>query len=353
MQSKIKFIQNGNTTSVIEFNENQVKDDLNTGVYMLCFSQEQGYYLTYVKDKFELPSKLYGSTNQRANRILKAFNNSTKGTGVLCTGDKGSGKTLLMSKVCNDSNLPIILINSCHYGSQFELFINRLGKCILLFDEFGKVYKRTEDTDPQESILSLLDGATSNKRLVLLTENDSDLINSFILGRGGRVRYHFEYNKLEEEVITHFCMEQGCSDDFVAEVLQFCRTSTSFSFDTLVTLVKEHKEFGEQLEEFLPFINVDCRDKTKLEYIVTSVVCNEDNKDMTEVFMSKLALYDYSDYDFYLRGKDSKVRIEQETGFDIIKHFVSKQGNDVILNNGDFTIAVIEHKVQRHSDRAF
>lgn len=341
MQSKIKFIQNGNTVNVIEFNEEQVKDVLGNKVYMLCFSNDSGFYLTYVKDKFELPEKLYGSTNQRSERILKSFHNSQKGTGVLCTGDKGSGKSLLMSKVCNDSGLPIILINSCYIGSQFELFINRLGQCVLFFDEFGKTYKRTDDQEPQEAILSLLDGSTSNKRLVLMTENDSFSINDFILGRGGRVRYHFEYAKLEEDVIIQYCNERECDNKFITDVIEFCRTSNVFSFDTLVTLVNEHKEFNEKLEDFLPFINVDGRNKTKVVYMVAQVFTNDSEKDITKLLESKMRDDEYSD-SLYLTPKENTKEFKHCRGFDLYDDFVSKSGNQLVLSNSDLTVVLIE-----------
>lgn len=354
MQSKIKFINSGNTVSVIEFNEDQVKDTLGSNVYMLCFSQNEGFYLTYVKDKFELPNKLYGSTNQRAARVLKAFENSPKGTGVLCTGDKGSGKSLLMSKICNDSGLPVILINSCYTGSQFELFINRLGKCVLFFDEFGKVYKRQDDEVPQESILSLLDGSTSNKRLVLLTENDPFLINEFILGRGGRVRYHFEYNKLEEDVIVQYCKETECDENFSEDVIHFCRTSKSFSFDTLATLVKEHKEFGERLDDFLPFINVDFRDKTKVEYVLVDAINNSTQESILNKLETKLVVDDYDPEELYIKFKDYDDRGNLPTCFYITKHFVSKEGDIFVMDNGGLTVTFVEVKISRQkNNKAF
>ena len=354
MLSKVKFIQNGNTVNVIEFNEEQVKDVLGNKVYMLCYSNETGFYLTYVKDKFDLPEKLYGSTNQRAERILKSFNNGTKGTGVLCTGDKGSGKTLLMSKVCNDSGLPVILINSCYTGSQFELFINRLGKCVLLFDEFGKTYKRTDDGEPQEEILSLLDGSTSNKRLVLMTENDTFLINDFILGRGGRVRYHFEYTKLEEDVISQYCNERECSNEFTSSVIDFCRTSSTFSFDTLVTLVNEHKEFGEKLEEFLPFINVDGRNKSKTVYLVAQVIDNVNDKDITSLFGSKMIPCNYDSDDLYLEWTVSSED-KYNRSFNIYSDFVSKADNQLVLSNDAITVVMLETQLKnkKFDHRAF
>lgn len=354
MKSKIKFMQNGNTVNVIEFNEDQTKDTLSNKVYMLCYSKDSGFYLTYVKDKFELPSKLYGSATQRTERILKSYHNSDKGTGVLCTGDKGSGKTLLMSKVCNDSGLPVILINTCYTGNQFELFINRLGQCVLLFDEFGKTYKKTDDENPQEEILSLLDGSTSNKRLVLMTENDTFLINDFILGRGGRVRYHFEYSKLEEEIIIQYCKERECAEDFVQDLLTFCRTSVAFSFDTLATLVREHKDFGEKLADFLPFINVDGRNKSKVEYIVAQVFTNDGELDITNTFESKTLVSEYNDHDLYLRPK-GKQQQEYQRGFCMYDNFVSKQGNQMVLSNNEITVVLIETEVskKKFDHRAF
>lgn len=342
MQSKIKFIHNGAQVNVIEFDEQQVRDTIEAKVYMLAFSQDSGYYLTYVKEKFELPEKLYGTTQQRVDRILKSFANSSKGLGVLATGDKGSGKTLLTSKICNDSGLPVVIINQAYTGPQFELFINRLGQCVLLFDEFGKTYKTNEDGDaPQEGILSLLDGSTSNKRLILMTENDTFLINDYILGRSGRVRYHFEYSKLEEDVITCYCKEQECSQEFVEEVLEFCRTSTAFSFDTLSTLVREHKEYGESLQEFLPFINVDNRNRQRLDYFVQEVFSEVDGKLLSEEYHAKMGYDEYSGQ-YYLRSnKDGR----SNTYFDFKDHFISKDGDTLVLTHGIAGITVVLKEV--------
>jgi len=350
MKSKVKFIQNGNTVSVIEFNEDQVKDTLGSKVYMLCYSQNEGFYLTYVKDKFELPSKLYGSTEKRSNRILRSLASSTKGVGVLCTGDKGSGKSLLMSKVCNDSGMPVILINSPFTGSQFDLFINRLGNCVLFFDEFGKTYKENEDENPQEAILSLLDGSTSNKRLVLMTENNVRLINDFIIGRGGRVRYHFEYNKLEEEVIAQYCAERECSQKFIDDVIDFSRKSVSFSFDTLVTLVNEHKEYSEDLDEFLSFINVDDRDKTRIIYNVLKVIDTKTNEDVTSKFHTQAELRDWND-GLLLKGQEQGESWE----LNLYEDFVSREANEFILGDDKYTALFIEVKVsnKKFDHRAF
>lgn len=347
MKSKIKFIQNGNVVNVIEFNEEQVKDVLGSKVYILSYNQDAGFFLTYVKDKFELPEKLYGSTFVRAERVLKSYNSSTKGIGVLCTGDKGSGKTLLTSKICNDSGLPVVIVNAPYTGGAFELFVNRLGECVLVFDEFGKTYRRTDDDAPQEGILSMLDGTTSNKRLILMTENEENLINDYIIGRSGRIRYHFAYSKLEEDVISQYCAESECGKEFIQEVLDFCRTSHSFSFDTLVTLVKEHKEYAEPLSEFLPFINVDGRNKSKTVYIVDRIVRSSDGKEVASFYENK-AKEDYYSEDLIFNPREKSTDAVRFS-LDVIDNFVSKQEGSLVLANDDFTVLLLVTTVSNNS----
>lgn len=333
---QVLFSYNHNTVNAIEIDQSQVRPTLDRAVYSLSFSKDSGYYLTYLKDEFKLPEQLFGSTNAKAKRVIQAFKNSDKSLGVLATGEKGSGKSLLMNKIANDSGLPIILINSPYYGESFDLFLSRLGECVLVFDEFGKNYSKqsseeNEGKGSQENLLSLFDGMTSRKRLVLLTENSEYLISEFILGRSGRVRYHFKYDKLEESIIREYCESVGVTGKLVTDLLKFVKHSATFSFDSLQTLVKEHLEFGDSLKEMLEYINLDGRDKTITTYKCLSFT-NSSNGKSYEVNILRpdhpMGLQVYAD--------NSSIR----EFFDIKDDFVKQEGNIIELNNERYKIVL-------------
>jgi len=89
---------------------------------------------------------------------MRTFTDRSNSTGVLLTGEKGSGKTLLakhLSIMGYDMGIPTIVINSAWTGDSFNKLIQDIEQpLIVMFDEFEKVYNREE----QEKMLTLLDG---------------------------------------------------------------------------------------------------------------------------------------------------------------------------------------------------
>ena len=88
---------------------NMIDGPLPRGVYNLSFHPKIGYYLKRTQD-FSLPPKVYGDLSI-ADRYLKTYNHRTRNTGVLLTGQKGSGKTILAKYLAIKSGLPVICIN--------------------------------------------------------------------------------------------------------------------------------------------------------------------------------------------------------------------------------------------------
>ena len=209
-----KFMINGSTINVFNMNEETALDYLPAKIYTLKYDDFSGFFLEITKDILELPEKIYGKTMERVNKCLQTYQERTASTGILLTGDKGTGKSLLMSLLANEAidklELPVILIKDAFNGTKFVSFIESLGECCLVFDEFGKMYvsddRHTGDNEvPQKALLSLMDGVDKTKRLIIMTENHEFDINEFMLNRPSRVYYHFRYRKLDEESIVGYC----------------------------------------------------------------------------------------------------------------------------------------------------
>jgi len=214
---KTKFMLNGTTVSVININEDFLLDVLPPKVYIAKYNQLTGFYLEAVTDKLELPAKIYGTTPDRVTKCIETYKSRDTSTGILLTGDKGTGKTLLMSllanRVVSELNLPVILIKDAFAGSPFVTFIETIGECALVFDEFGKMYAASdrhigENEVPQKALLSLMDGVDKTKRMFILTENSEVDINDFMLNRPSRIYYHFRYKKMEEASVVGYCLEK-------------------------------------------------------------------------------------------------------------------------------------------------
>lgn len=258
-----KFVQKDDKIFIYSFDEVLAKDKLTPGVYTVSYSQLYGFFLQKNKDRFEPTKKSYGSLDSRAEKIINTYEARNASTGVLLTGLKGSGKTLLSQKVSNkmiDKGYPIILVEDSYGGEAFVNFLNGIGECVLVFDEFAKVFSRDAQTekDDQDGLLGIFDGNKSIKRLIFVIDNNVYQINEFYKNRPGRLFYHFEYSKLEESVIDEYCIDFGIHEQSIAKIKSAYYKIRGFSFDILKAVVDEHLRYPkEEIADIISSLNVD------------------------------------------------------------------------------------------------
>lgn len=266
--STVKFSYDNETVNILKFSDETTLDYLKPMVYVLRSSMF-GFYLQMKTTSFEVPKEVFGSVQSRAERVINTFVDREKSTGILFTGDKGSGKTMLTNIICNacieDLGMPVIIIEDSFSGSGFTNFIENIGSCVLLFDEFGKTYKMNSDNGNQEDLLSLLDGTSSVKRLNLFTENRETDISEFLLARPGRVYYHFKYKKLEADVIREVCEKNGIDKTMIQSIVDASICAQTFSFDILNAIVEESKRYGEPIQDILKTLNVGIDDNINIK----------------------------------------------------------------------------------------
>ena len=151
------YLRNGNAYRVSDKMSLDIHEHLPAGNYIIQQDQQGNLFLEQI-DSFNNPSKLYGDTTRNADRIINTFLDRSNSTGVMLNGEKGSGKTLLaktLSIKCAEQDIPTIVINAPWHGDRFNQLMQTIEQpCVVLFDEFEKVY----DKEEQESILTLLDG---------------------------------------------------------------------------------------------------------------------------------------------------------------------------------------------------
>lgn len=262
-----KFYTSGSTTTLVQYTADALQDTVEAGIYELRQSMT-GLYLYRVAKSYELP-KLYGNIVKRANKIMNTFTSRTASTGVLLSGDKGTGKSLLSMLVANLSvheGNPVILINQAFHGSEFEELMNAIPNAVLIFDEFAKVYANSKDGDdkPQERLLGFFDGAGAKKRLMIFTENKTVGINEFLINRPGRIFYHYKYSKLTPDVIQEYCLEKNVKSGDTQYLQNYAITASEFSFDILKAIVEElHRYPEESIKELVLDLNITSTNSTK------------------------------------------------------------------------------------------
>lgn len=227
-------------------------DKLPKGTYYVRYDQFKGFYLEMVDD-FVLPNKIYGDTSI-INRWLKGYNNTSKNTGIVLSGIKGSGKTLLSKKLAIDSGLPVIIIDKPFDSSDFVSFITNpeFGNVCIFIDEFEKVYDRESNTTP---LLSILDGAFNTHNLFVFTCNEM-YTNEYLNNRPSRIKYRSHFESLDSaivnEVIDDLLINKQHSES-IKKVLEQIGITT---FDLLITLIKEVDLFNESAIEVVKYLNV-------------------------------------------------------------------------------------------------
>jgi len=292
MTTSSKFIVSGSTVSIFKMDDGTSYDKLPPKVYSLAFNIMRGYYLEMFKDRLDVPEKIYGNVIERANKCITTYKDRDASTGILMTGDKGTGKSLLTALLANavieQLGLPVILVTKAHQGEAFSEFVRLIGECCFVFDEFGKMYSIYDATETdevnqrasQQQLLSLFDGVDKTKKMFILSENSETKISEYMLNRPGRIYYHFKYRKLDENSIIGYCKDFKIDDKISEDILEVSRLSKTFSFDMLQAIVEEHLRYKEDIKIVVEELNINISTDTSMFEIVKIVdsATNEDLK---------------------------------------------------------------------------
>lgn len=249
------FLKSGSSFNVATKESLDLHEKLPVGNYVVKYNELKGFFYLDMVDSFENPKKLYGNTTKHTKRIVNTFFQRPSSTGVMLTGDKGSGKTLLAKSISVElasQGVPTIIINEDWVGDQFNQFIQQIEQpCMILFDEFEKVY----DSDKQEFILTLLDGVYSSKKLYMLTCNDKWRVDKHMRNRPGRIFYMLDFKGLEQEFIIEYCNDTLNNKKHIETICKIASVFSEFNFDMLKAMVEEMNRYDESPQDVLKLLN--------------------------------------------------------------------------------------------------
>ena len=275
------FLNDSGTVRVIELDKDTIQESLAPAIYEVNYSQMMGYYLTYITDKYKLPKYILGSTNKRVDKIINTYNNEpSKNTGVILTGEKGSGKTLLSQVLANkmiDQGVPVITVNTQFSGSSFISFIKSLDNICLIFDEFDKHYYKRKDEgeadDTQTEILKIFEDNNDkkSKNLNVIIANNEYRVSDFLIDRPSRFKYRWSYNKVEPEVIEELCSIHNLDATKTKQLVDYSKSVQLFSFDILESIIKECLLYtNEDFDDIIKDMNVP-KVKQEIKYRIEEV----------------------------------------------------------------------------------
>lgn len=232
-----------------------IKEALPVGTYTVKYDgMSEQFYLEQIAD-FKIGGKVYGDTEKLTTRILDTFADRPNSTGIMLSGEKGSGKTLqarMLSIHAAKAGIPTIVINAPWAGEEFNSFIQLIDQpTVIIFDEFEKVY----DKDSQEKMLTLLDGVYQSKKLFVLTCNDKYRVNEHMKNRPGRIYYRKDYKGLDNEFIIEYCEDNLIEKSHTLAITRLGMMFSEFNFDMLKAIVEEINRYGESPEEAVKLLN--------------------------------------------------------------------------------------------------
>lgn len=252
--------------SVLIFNlKGEILEELKPSIYSVQFNQMSGFSLLREAEHIAVPERCYGSAQKNVDRVLHSFLSREEPMGTLLSGISGSGKTLftkLISNECVKRDIPVILVNDSYDIDELSAFLGKIQqRCVVIFDEFEKTYpigSKDEDRESEAGILRLLDGVLSTPKLFLLTCNETERLSKFLLNRPGRVRYHFEYARLEDDVVKQYLTERGVAEEPAHEIFKLSKLIPKLSFDILRAIVDEHLIFPEDdIDHLFDLLNIE------------------------------------------------------------------------------------------------
>ena len=262
------FLKSGNTYRVTKKEALDITEQLPAGNYIIQKNEMTGELYLEKIDSFQAIGKVYGDSLKNTDRIVNTFMDRPATTGVMLTGEKGSGKTLLTKNVCMKLatlDIPTIVINAPWCGDKFNNFIQSIEQpCAILFDEFEKTY----DRDDQEKVLTLLDGVFPTKKLFLLTCNDKWRVDSHMRNRPGRIFYMMDFKGLDADFIREYCQDKLNNKQHTESIVNVGSLFAEFNFDMLKALIEEMNRYNETPQEALSMLNAKPEFDSGTEYEV-------------------------------------------------------------------------------------
>ena len=216
-------------------------NQLPVATYNVTHSQLEGFSLLHRAD-IEVSEKAYGVHVEKLDKVLNSFKCFSRSLGVILSGDKGIGKSMFAKMVCVRAireGYPVIIVGSCVPG--LAAFLESIDQeCVVLFDEFDKIFCSGKEKDDQASLLSLFDGTSGGKKLFIVTCNELHDLNQFIINRPGRFHYHLRFDYPTPTDIREY-LKDKLDDHYYGEiekVVDFSRI-VSLNYDCLRAIAFE------------------------------------------------------------------------------------------------------------------
>ena len=270
------YVINANEATYFEGDLIKTVEQLPAGVWGIGYRPMTNAPFFYKMEDYKTShGKIYGKVQTIAKHVIDAFDTEKdKNIGALFSGAKGLGKSLTIRLIVEHymKTRPVIIVD--RYTNVLPSVLSDLKDCVIVLDEFEKMFKNNNDEGmtPQESLLSVLDGTKSiSHNLYLLSVNNVFKLDVNLISRPGRIRYHFKYENISDDVIREFCndnliKERAGDIDDVIDAVKICKVE---SLDIVQSIVNEMNIFKDNsVADIIKIMNV-CDNDVKVDITAT------------------------------------------------------------------------------------
>ncbi len=309
--------------------------------YDVSFHKMMGFFLTDRPDLEVKEEKVYGNHRNKVKKVINSFNLSNRNFGIILSGQKGIGKSLFARLLAMDaiaSGLPVITVSE-HIPGIANFLSSIEQEVVVIFDEFEKTFGKSDEGDPQEEMLSLFDGLDGGKKLFVITCNEVNKLNSYLLDRPGRFHYHFRIGNPCDEEIAEYMKDKLDEKyyDNIPRIINFSRTA-EMTYDYLRAIAFDLNQ-GYSLEESLTDLNISSTTVAEFDIIVYF-----DNGDSYITMNEKLNLCRKDSHWTWLRKQNADGTTKKECVQICI------YPTDAIAVNGELIIPPEKVEVNRDRD---
>lgn len=334
-------------------------DHIPARVYKVTHNPETGeIILIKDREKFDTVTKVYGNIKNHERTIIDDFKTTDKSLGVILSGWKGSGKSLLAERISNyyiKQGLPVFYVVDSVPHQLLKAVIKIAQPCVVFFDEFEKNYQCVRDDElnrevgEQVGMLSFFSDSDYKKVLFLITSNNSEHLSTFMINRPSRFKYHIRHSEPSEQGIQEIVKEFKLN---VWQTKAIRRFSIQYGYDGLIQICKILKNSAtiEDFNETISIYNIG----TQIHiHISLSGLGPErlmfNGVPFTGGITGKLQS-DGNTTDIYFHDQtNSLVHTETVLLDSLVTKFLEEPQYEILLSVGEGTLKLVSHFTERDS----
>ncbi len=217
-----------------------------------------GFYMIEVSKQFALPEKVYGVQRPFIDRVKRSWANTKGNMGILLNGIRGTGKTVTAEMICNELNLPVLIISQTFENNVTD-FINELqDDCIIFIDEYDKIYEKYSS-----ALLTVMDGVLKrNARIMFLLTTNDDRLNENMYQRPSRIRYIKGFGNLDPDVVVEIIDDKLQHPELRQVTIDFISELSIITIDLVQSIIEEVNIHQESPYEFGDIFNINGTERT-------------------------------------------------------------------------------------------